>query len=244
MDVDWTYQLIMAVAVTAGVLVSRRSQSRLSVAGWQRWGLLLGAFCGAMIGAKLPYLFGDWDALVSGVAWVQNGKTILFGLVGGYVGVEATKWSLDIRTKTGDSFALPVAVSIAIGRWGCFHAGCCYGVPSDLPWATVFPAVDALPRHPTQVYESIFHAAAALAIVGLQRAGYFRGHLIKLYIIAYAVYRLFSESVRPEPRLLLGLTVYQWFSLGIMLGFAVLWYGERRRAVRGHSPGNTVSQQL
>jgi prolipoprotein diacylglyceryltransferase len=180
-----------------------------------------------MIGAKIPFLFGDLEAFVSGVVWVQNGKTILFGLVGGYLGVELAKWSLEITTKTGDSFAIPVAVSIAIGRWGCFHAGCCYGVPTALPWGVVFPDVDSLPRHPTQIYESMFHLSAAVTLGWLIRTGWMRGQLIKLYLISYAVYRFVSETVRPEPRVLWDLTAYQWFSLAIILGFAMLWYRDR-----------------
>lgn len=227
MGVDLTYQLIMTTAVIAGFMISRRSQRDLGLGRWQRLGVLLGAFCGAMIGAKIPFLFGDLEAFVSGVVWVQNGKTILFGLVGGYLGVEIAKWSLEITTKTGDSFAIPVAVSIAIGRWGCFHAGCCYGVPTGLPWGVVFPDVDSLPRHPTQIYESMFHLSAAAALWWLMRTGRLRGQLIKLYIISYAVYRFASETVRPEPRVLWDLTAYQWFSLAIILGFAVLWYRDR-----------------
>lgn len=64
----------------------------------------------------------DWDGFVSGKAWFDSGKTIMTGLVGGYFGVEAAKWALDITIKTGDNFAAPVAVAIAVavGRLACF----------------------------------------------------------------------------------------------------------------------------
>ncbi len=224
MNVDLGYQAIMGVAMVAALIISRFSQRELTITRWERVGILLGAFCGAMISAKLPYLFGDFDALASGVAWFQNGKTILLGLVGGYAGVELAKWTLDVKTKTGDSFALPVAVAIGIGRLGCFRAGCCYGQPSQLPWAVVFPAVDSLPRHPTQLYETLFHLSAAVAIVALRRRGLFPGQLIKLYILSYAVYRFLTEFIRPEQQVLGNLTMYQWLSLGIIFLFSVLWY--------------------
>jgi phosphatidylglycerol:prolipoprotein diacylglycerol transferase len=231
-NVDWGYQLIMATALTAGWLVSRATASGLALPPAQRLGVLLGAFCGAMIGAKLPYLFGDLDAFVSGAAWFQNGKTILCGLVGGYAGVELTKWSLGITVKTGDSFAVPVPVSVAIGRLGCFHAGCCYGTPSDSSWSVVFPAVDRLPRHPTQLYEAAFHLCMAAVLLVLWRQGRCRGQLIKLYIMLYAVYRLLSETIRPEPRLGWGLTAYQWGSLAILVLFAGIWYRDRKPSRR------------
>lgn len=223
-NVDWGYQSIMGLAIATGFVISRFTQSALTIDRVSRFGILMGAFCGAMIGAKLPFLFSDWQQLVSGQAWLQNGKTILCGLVGGYVGVEVAKWTFDVRTKTGDSFAIPVATSIAIGRLGCFHAGCCYGTATTLPWAVVFPNVDALTRHPTQVYESIFHGCAALVLVLLWQRRWLAGQLIKAYIVAYAAYRFLSEIIRPEPRMLGGLTAYQWLSIAIILVFAGLWY--------------------
>jgi phosphatidylglycerol:prolipoprotein diacylglycerol transferase len=227
MNVDLSYQLIMGAAITSGFLVSRVSQRGLKMERGQRYAILMAAFCGAMIGAKLPFLFGDLEALRSGMAWLSSGKTILCGLVGGYAGVEIAKWCLDIQTKTGDSFTVPVAVSIAVGRWGCFHAGCCYGTPTELPWGVVFPSVDSLARHPTQLYESLFHAGAAVGFVFLVRAGVFKGNLFKVYIITYAIYRFLTETIRPEPQILFGMTPYQWMSLAIIAVFSALWYRDR-----------------
>src|SRR6187399_1184462 len=105
------YAVIMLLAIVAAVILQRRSPHRLQITGWQRAGIAFGAFCGAMIGAKLPFVLADWDGLMSGRAWFDNGKTIMFGMVGGYFGVELAKVLLDVRIKTGDSFAVPVAVA-------------------------------------------------------------------------------------------------------------------------------------
>ena len=182
------------------------------------------AFVGAMLGAKLPFvLFAEEGAWAPG-AWFSNGKTILTGLVGGYLAVELVKWWLAIRTKTGDTFAAPVAIAIAIGRLGCFRVGCCFGTPTDLPWGVVFATAGDTPRHPTQLYESAFHLTMAGLLVLLQHRGLFRGQLLKLYIMAYAVYRLVTETIRPEPELWQGLTAYQWTSLALLPLFAWLWW--------------------
>jgi phosphatidylglycerol---prolipoprotein diacylglyceryl transferase len=221
--VDPIYILIMAAAIVVAIVIARRTQRPLPLSPREKLGIGFGAFCGAMLGAKLPFVLSDWDGLLSGAAWFANGKTIMCGLVGGYFGVELAKWLLDVRIKTGDSFAVPVAVAVGIGRLGCFHAGCCYGTPTSLPWGVVFPNVDSLPRHPTQLYEAAFHLSAAVVLWWLRSRGLFRGQLIKLYIISYLVYRFATELIRPETRLWAGLTCYQWVALVLLPLFAGLW---------------------
>jgi phosphatidylglycerol---prolipoprotein diacylglyceryl transferase len=223
------YPLLMACALVAAVLISRRTQPALGLSRWERVGIGLGAFCGGMIGAKLPFVLADWDGLVSGRAWLENGKTIVFGLVGGYFGVEVAKTALGIRVKTCDSFAVPVAAAVAVGRLACYSAGCCYGVPTALPWGVNFG--DGCPRHPTQLYEFAFHLTAAVGLDWLRRHGRHRGQLIKLYILAYLVYRFATEFIRPEPVLGLGLTGYQWATLALMPVFVLLWIEDRGGAV-------------
>jgi phosphatidylglycerol:prolipoprotein diacylglycerol transferase len=231
------YTIIMIAAIATGALLARRTQQSLGLTPRQRLGVALGAFCGAMIGAKLPFVLSDWDGFLSGAAWFSDGKTILLGLVGGYFGVEIAKWSLQIHTKTGDTFAVPVAAAIGVGRLGCFSAGCCYGTPTSLPWGVVFPRVDQLPRHPTQLYESAFHFTCAVVLACCYRDGLFRGQLIKLYIIGYAGYRFVTEFIRPEARLWAGLTGYQWASIGLAALFAWLWWRDARAALSADSRG-------
>jgi phosphatidylglycerol:prolipoprotein diacylglycerol transferase len=189
-----------------------------------------------MIGAKLPFVLADWPGLLSGLAWFDNGKTIVFGLVGGYFGVEVAKRVLDIRVKTGDGFAVPVAAAVAVGRLGCFCAGCCYGAVTTLPWGVDFG--DGQPRHPTQLYEFLFHGTAALGLAWLQGRGLLHGQLIKLYLLVYLVYRFATEFVRPEPVIALGLTGYQWACLALMPVFGFLW----ARDARSLRPGDVAAE--
>jgi len=224
---NWAYPAIMGAALATGVVVSRRTQRPLGLTAGQRLALGLSAFCGGMLGAKLPFVLLDPPGFVSGSAWFDSGKTLVLGLVGGYFGVEAMKWALDIHTKTGDSFAAPVAAAVAVGRLACFSAGCCHGTPTDLPWGVDFG--DGLRRHPTQLYEFAFHATFAVVLLALQARGLFKGQLIKLYIIGYLTYRFFTEFIRPEPRLGLDLTAYQWAAVAFVPVFALLWWHDARQ---------------
>jgi len=167
------------------------------------------------------------DLLLAGTVWFAHGKTIVAGLAGGYLGVEVAKWVLDVRTKTGDSFVVPVAVSIGIGRWGCFVAGCCFGTACAMPWGVSFPlspSGEEVLRHPTQIYESIFHVSCAITFFVLWQQRIWPGQLFKIYLIAYLTYRFLTEWIRPEPHMLWGLTAYQWGAIGLLpILLLLLW---------------------
>ncbi len=222
------FPFIMLAAMATGALLSRRYKADLSLATYEKAWLALAAFTGAILTAKIPYLipglpgFKDADSLLIG------GKTILFGMVGGYFGVELAKRSIGLKKKTGDSFVVPVAASIAIGRLACFCGGCCYGIPTDLPWGIVFPKIDDLARHPTQFYESAFHLVAAILAAWMIRRQLLKGQLIKAYFIAYFCYRFVTEYIRPEARILAGLTAYQWSVLLLIPLFSWLWWLDAR----------------
>lgn len=221
----WAYPAIMLAAVASAAILSRGRQHSLGLSSSDRLAIGLGAFIGAMLGAKLPFVLFAEEGIFS-LTWFDNGKTILFGLVGGYLGVEIAKWANGIHVKTGDSFAVPVAVAVAIGRLSCVVAGCCYGKPTNLPWGVDFG--DGVRRHPTQIYESLFHLACAILLEQLQRRGLLKGQLIKLYILLYLGYRFLTEFLRPEPIVGLGLTFYQWSCLAIAPIFVVLWIRDAR----------------
>jgi phosphatidylglycerol---prolipoprotein diacylglyceryl transferase len=87
----------------------------------------------------------------------MGGKTIVGALIFGLIAVELMKRYIGVRQSTGDLYAIPLALGIAIGRIGCFLTGLSdntYGTPTTLPWAINFG--DGIPRHPTQLYEIIF----------------------------------------------------------------------------------------
>ena len=224
------YTLFMLLALAVFLFVRRlvpKPPALQALPWWTRTALALAGFIGGALGAKLPFVFGfsdeGWLSL-----WFRDGKTITTGLLGAYVGVELAKVALEVRVKTGDTFALPLALALAVGRWGCFCNGCCYGEPTSLPWAVDFG--DGYPRHPTQLYESLFHLAMAGVLIGLMRYNLFPTHRLKLYLIAYGVYRFLTEFIRPEPIGAVGLTFYQWVSLVLIGAMVVQWAYDARGA--------------
>ncbi|TWU22190.1 Prolipoprotein diacylglyceryl transferase [Novipirellula galeiformis] len=220
------YAICMVLATWIAASLIRRRQRSLPLDTTQRIGILVGGLVGATLAAKLPFvLAGTFAGGNLLELWFSDGKTVLWGLAGGYLGVEFAKWTFYVRVSTGDSFVVPVAIAIALGRIGCFLYGCCYGIATNQSWGVYFTAADdggVLMRHPTQLYEFVFHTAfACAAAVGIAR-GKWTGQWMPLYLVGYAVFRLISEVWRPEPRFVGGLTFYQWSSLGIGIGFTSL----------------------
>ncbi len=239
MSVPALFPLIMLTALITGIALSQRRQAKLPLTVMQRSAIAIGAFCGGMLGSKLPFALADPRGAFCAQAWIGDGKTILFGLAGGYVGVEIAKAIVGVRTKTGDSFAIPVAVSIGIGRLGCFVGRCCYGQPTTLPWGVDFG--DGVLRHPTQVYETAFHLLMAATLYGFERRGWFPRQRLKLYLLAYCGYRFITEFIRPEVQLTGGLTGYQWASLAFVPIIVALWWQDREATRTISTDANTVA---
>lgn len=234
------YSIFMLVAAVAAASILRRSQGGLGLSPSDRWTLAISGLVGATLAAKLPFwIFAQTasPALISlpGSAWLADGKTILWALAGGYGGVELGKWMLDIRVRTGDTFVVAVAVAVAIGRLGCLTYGCCHGAPSDLPWAMTFEIADdggTVARHPTQVYESIFHFSFALVAAWAIRRRIMVGDWMPIYLASYAAYRFASEWLRTEQPVWAGMTFYQLSAIpiaAIMIGIIFRRHPTRRR---------------
>jgi prolipoprotein diacylglyceryltransferase len=146
------------VALGAYLLLRRRFPDSLPTP--LRWAVVAAAFAGAALGAKLLFFLEDprltWQNLHN-PTYLVGGKTIVGALAFGLITVELSKRYIGIRASTGDLYAIPLALGIAIGRIGCFLTGLSdntYGIPTNLPWGVDFG--DGIPRHPTQLYEIIF----------------------------------------------------------------------------------------
>ncbi len=224
--------MVLALVVFLGARhFTPKPAALAALPGWQRLLLALSGFIGGTFGAKLPFVPFDSESWLRLSAWFSDGKTIVAGLIGAYLSVEVMKLILCVRVKTGDTFAVPLALALAVGRWGCFYNGCCYGSPTTLLWGVMFKVDgEMLICHPTQLYESVFHLAMAGILLLLMRTGLLRTHRLQLYLICYGVYRFLTEFIRPEPAWLLGLTFYQCAAVFMAVGLTIQWIVEERLA--------------
>ena len=133
-------------------------------------------------------------------------KSILGGLAGGYLAIVISKRVLGYHLSTGDYYAAAIPLALAIGRIGCFLAELPLGTPTSLPWGmTVSPEPAAAfprcpggggPMHPSMLYEIGFHAAAFALIWRRSPLLPIRGDTLKLYLLAYGLFRFGVEFVR------------------------------------------------
>ena len=143
---------------------------------------------------------------------------------------------------TMDAFAPAVAAGHAIGRLGCFSAGCCWGKECQRAWAVTFtnPVSHQLfgtplgvPLHPTQLYEAGTEALSFVVLYRLFRGAHKPGSIIGLYLVLYGCARFVIEFFRaPEGPNPFGgpLTEAQWISVALVpLG---LWLVARRPAAQ------------
>ncbi len=112
------------------------------------------------------------------------------------------KHNLDLWS-IADIFAPSLAIGHALGRLGCFFAGCCYGKPSHLPWAVTYTDPECLartgiPLHPTQLYESLGEFLNFLILITLRRHRSFKGQLFWTYILLYSALRFTVEFFRGD----------------------------------------------
>jgi prolipoprotein diacylglyceryltransferase len=178
---------------------------------------------GAILGAKLVVLVGDlgWPVVpLRGMGEVvRAGRSVIGGLLGGFLTAEAAKPLLGYTQPPNDRFAAVLPFSLAIGRVGCFLTGCCRGIAYG-GWPSVTYS-DGIPRHPAQLYEAAFQLAVGVLFVALLRRGFLPGRLFAVYLVAYGAYRFPSEFIRETPHPLGGYSVYQAFSLVLIVAGAV-----------------------
>jgi phosphatidylglycerol:prolipoprotein diacylglycerol transferase len=239
----YTYGVVLAAAYLLGLQLAMRRAKARGMDPNRALDLGIAIIVSALVGAKLLLVLVDFDHFRRNpgelVSIVRAGGVFYGGLI---AAILVAFWYMRRHKMplwlTTDIFAPGISLGHAVGRLGCLAAGCCYGRPTDLPWGITFtnPAAAAnvgtplgVPLHPTQLYEFAFHALAATVLWKLQTRGLFRGQLIKLYIIVYAIYRFGTEFIRPEPRLWGNLTGYQWASLVLAAVFAILWWQDSRR---------------
>jgi phosphatidylglycerol:prolipoprotein diacylglycerol transferase len=155
-----------------------------------------------------------------------NGLTIEGAVLGAALGIWV--YSRFSKFKYGafvDAIAPAIILSQAVGRIGCLINGCCYGLPTDLPWAVAYlnPASEVarnllgVPVHPTQLYEIIFDLIVFGILMGLRNKFKPAGSLFMIYLSFYAAWRIGIDFIRDGNPFLFSLHQAQVVGIVILL---------------------------
>ena len=195
---------------------------------WAVIGIVLGGRIGYVLFYNFPYYSthpGDIIALWDGG----------MSFHGGLVGIIAAMW-LFTRSKGGnvlsslDLLGAIGTIGLFLGRIANFINGELYGAPTTLPWAIVFPTdPDALPRHPSQLYEAGLEGVILFAVIfaGTRWLGWLKrpGLVAGVFGVGYALSRILVEFVRLPDEQLGYLLGTGWLTMGQVLSLPVLAAG-------------------
>ena len=239
-----TYVFLVSIGVLIGLWISVRNSERMGADGDKAWNLgILMVLCG-IAGSKLLYIINDWGYYsthareIFSVATLQAGGVFSGGLLAAFV---AAAWYVRRHSMpalgTCDAFAPGLALGHAIGRIGCFAAGCCYGKETHHFWGVVFrnPLAHEItgtplnvPLEPTQLFESAVELANFFLLMWMLKHRKFEGQVFGAFMFIYGVARFFLEYLRDDPGRgsVFGgaMTGTQLISIGLVIAGGFIWW--------------------
>ncbi len=232
-----TYGVLLAIGFILALWMTARLAERDGLPKNKVYDLGLYILAASLVGSKLLMVItewndygGDWRRILS-FDFLRSGGVFYGGFIAAVIAsvILMRRWNLPWR-KTADAFAPGIALGHAIGRLGCFSAGCCWGVPTT-SWIGVrftekaseltgVPVDSALV--PTQLIEAAANLLIFVFLLWLTKRRKFEGQIIYSYLMIYSVARFIIEFWRDDPRgTLFGLSTSQFISI-VMFAFGLI----------------------
>jgi phosphatidylglycerol:prolipoprotein diacylglycerol transferase len=218
-----TYGILVAAGFLVAMSLAARGASRTGLDRDKVLDLSFGILVAAMVGSRILFIlvnWGDYAHDLLGIFQFWKGGLVFYG---GFIGaVLFSLWYMRRHQMSflpyADVMAPTVAIGQALGRLGCFSAGCCWGAACDAHYffAARFPpeslayqsqvgthlissgSPTTVPIHPTQLYESLGCALIFLFLTYWRSRKRFNGELLALYLMLYAPLRALVESFRGD----------------------------------------------
>ncbi len=203
-----TYGVMVAIGFLLGVGLAMRQARREGIPVERISDLSFYLLLAAIVGSRIFYI------LLNPAPYIKNPLSVfkiwegglvfygglIFAVITGIIYIKKKGLSL---WQVADIYAPSIAIGHAIGRIGCFFAGCCHGRPADIPWAVTFTDPHSLAPlgiglHPTQLYESAGEFLNFVILIILRKRQTFRGELFWTYVVLYSILRFFVEFYRGD----------------------------------------------
>ncbi len=235
-----TYGLMVALGFLVGIYWVGKESKRVGMPSEKMMDLAFYIIVSAIVGSRLLYVLLDdpkmflHNPLEFFKVW-EGGLVFYGGLIGAVATSAWYMWKHQLNFwKVADIFMPGVAIGHALGRIGCFAAGCCYGRPVSHPawWAVVFPtegeglAPGGIPLYPTQLMESACEFIIFLILVYFSRKKKFDGQIMLMYLILYSIVRTILETFRGDfvrGFIFEGISTSQFVSFFIIVTALIFW---------------------
>ena len=248
----YTYGVLLAAAYLLGLQFALRRARTRGLDPNRVMDLGIWIIISALAGAKLLLLIVDFDTFGRNPAELLTLLRSAGVFYGGLItAVVVALWYLrrhkmPMWTVT-DVFAPGIALGHVIGRMGCLFAGCCFGRPTDVPWAITFHSEYAaqnvgttlnVPLHPTQLYEAGAELLILMFLLLTERKGRpFPGRTFWGYLLLYGVSRFVIEFYRGDNRGMIGDFSTSQFVSMLSAPLAILMLMFLRRRTGPRTPG-------
>ncbi len=229
---------MIALGILAAMVMGRFLRKHMAITEDDYYSAVIWLLVCGLIGSKLLYWVVELDEIIKNPHFLIESLTAGFVYYGAFLGAVIGIFLCTRIRKLSflanmDMLCPPIALGQAVGRIGCYLAGCCYGAPTDSACGIVFPAnigsaaPAGIPLIPTQLYESAF----CLILSGFLVYVFLRekrvGTSLGLYCILYSIWRFIIEFYRADERGTVGsLSTSQFiciflFLLGLFLLYLV-----------------------
>ena len=225
----YTYGLFVALGLLAATWVSKKLAAPHDISPETITNLFIIILISAIAGARILYVLIQWDTYKNNLVEIfkiWNGGLVFFG---GFLAASAATiiylkmTRLDIW-KVADILSPGIALGHAVGRIGCFFAGCCYGKACHLPFAVKFTHPESLAPigvylHPTQIYSVFSNLGLFFILLWIQiKKKEVAGMTFLSYLMLYSLFRSIIEFFRGDFR---GDFFFEFISLSQGIGFFV-----------------------
>ena len=186
---------------------------------------------GLIVGGRIGYvLFYHFDIFLENPAWLLNIRQGGMSFHGAFIGGSLTAYLYAKKNKINIwqllDFAAPLGcIGLGLGRIGNFINGELWGRATDLPWGMIFPHVDQIPRHPSQLYQAFLEGVILFSVLWIfSKKPRPTKSVFGLLIAFYAILRFLVEFVR-QPDANLGFIFSDWLTMGQLLSLPMIIIG-------------------
>ena len=230
--VRW-YGLMYVVGFVAFLVLGRVRARRNLLTGWRPqdvddmlfygvFGVILGGRIGQVLFYEPSYFLANPQDIFA--IW-KGGMSFHGGFIGVIIAMALFAWRKQKRFLQVTDFIAPLSsLGLAAGRIGNFINGELWGRPADpsLPWAMIFPNVDNLPRHPSQLYQAGLEGVLLFFIIWWYASKPRKdGALSGAFLLGYGIMRFIGEYFREPDIGIFGhsyvVSMGQWLSVPMVL---------------------------